>query len=532
MVEQKRTGSYYTPPVIAKFLCEHVSRKLIGKEISVLEPSAGDGVFVSEIGACQLLGTQALSITAIEISNTEAGKIENIHVPNHVSITVVNEDFLNYQDCCTEKFDLVIGNPPYIKLSYLTDSQIRICKNINSAFDLELVSGVKNIWSSFLLSSIRLLKNDGIVAFVLPAEFLQVNYAKPIRDLLLREFERVEILTFNELVFEQCKGQDTVIVIAERQSNEKGLFFHNVSNFNRIGDNITFVKHDSYSSLKWTSHVLSKEQVNLLEKLSGQLPSISELCTSKTGIVSAANNFFIINRETIEDLEIPNFLYKGIIQKSSLVPKGNVVSNELVTDLAERNTPCYLLSLSGINIASFPKLVDYIKYGESLSLNERYKMQKRNRWFDVPGISESSPVLFFKRSHKCPRFVLNETDFLATDSAYLVYPKLGVDPRSLVFCFYNSLTLAMAEIQGRYYGGGVLELTPSEFKGLPLPMSEINAEDFDNLSGALSSDQEFARLLEKNDSKLLRHYFPDISHHELKELANIREQLVNRRQRL
>jgi adenine-specific DNA-methyltransferase len=47
--------------------------------------------------------------------------------------------------------------------------------------------------------------------------------------------------------------------------------------------------------------------------------------------------------------------------------------------------------------------------------------------------------------------------------------KEDYDLNSLIFSFYNTLTLLMSEIEGRYYGGGVLELIPSEFKKLPIP---------------------------------------------------------------
>jgi hypothetical protein len=71
--------------------------------------------------------------------------------------------------------------------------------------------------------------------------------------------------------------------------------------------------------------------------------------------------------------------------------------------------------------------------------------------------------------HDFPKFIINEAKALATDSAYLVTAKKDIDINSLVLLFYNSLTLVFSEINGRFYGGGVLELTPNEFKKLPIP---------------------------------------------------------------
>lgn len=54
----------------------------------------------------------------------------------------------------------------------------------------------------------------------------------------------------------------------------------------------------------------------------------------------------------------------------------------------------------------------------------------------------------------------------------------------LCFSFYNSLTLLFSEIDGRFYGGGVLELTPNEFKGLPLVYHEPSKDEFRAFVGA------------------------------------------------
>lgn len=59
--------------------------------------------------------------------------------------------------------------------------------------------------------------------------------------------------------------------------------------------------------------------------------------------------------------------------------------------------------------------------------------------------------------------------------------------RGLCYSFYNSLTLLFAETNGRFYGGGVLELSPKEFRGLPLVYHE-------------PTDEEFAEFVEAHES--------------------------------
>ena len=70
-----------------------------------------------------------------------------------------------------------------------------------------------------------------------------------------------------------------------------------------------------------------------------------------------------------------------------------------------------------------------------------------------------------KRAHHFPRLVLNRADAYTTDTAYRIFPKEN-QAESLVYSFVNSLTCLTAEIEGRHYGGGVLELVPSEMEAV------------------------------------------------------------------
>ena len=70
--------------------------------------------------------------------------------------------------------------------------------------------------------------------------------------------------------------------------------------------------------------------------------------------------------------------------------------------------------------------------------------------------------------------IANTANAYTTDAAYEVTLKNNYDTKSFILSFYNVLTLIYAELSGRFYGGGVLELTPTEFKSLPLPYVEVD----------------------------------------------------------
>jgi adenine-specific DNA-methyltransferase len=115
---RKNTGSFYTPKLIADFLVNYLFNKLEGKSnITILEPSAGDGSFINAIYYHNKFSPKILSLTAVEREKDELNKITS--VIKHKTLNTVNSDFLEFQDQNHAKFSLVIGNPPYIKNNLL-----------------------------------------------------------------------------------------------------------------------------------------------------------------------------------------------------------------------------------------------------------------------------------------------------------------------------------------------------------------------------------------------------------------------------
>jgi hypothetical protein len=92
-----------------------------------------------------------------------------------------------------------------------------------------------------------------------------------------------------------------------------------------------------------------------------------------------------------------------------------------------------------------------------------------------------------KRSHDTPRLILNSVGAYTTDTAYRIRALRGT-AQGLVYGFYNSLTALSAELEGRHYGGGVLELVPSEIEKLLLPAPERIMPDVERLDRMVRED--------------------------------------------
>src|SRR5205823_4484247 len=115
----------------------------------------------------------------------------------------------------------------------------------------------------------------------------------------------------------------------------------------------------------------------------------------------------------------------------------------------------------------------------------------------------SAPVGMLKRSHHFPRLVFNSAGAFTTDTAYRIRPFAGTDAASLVFSFINSLTALSAELEGRQYGGGVLELVPSEIERLLIPYAEVSLNQLRKLDRAYRERRSVDELLKRQDAVVL-----------------------------
>lgn len=520
---KKHTGSYYTPAYLASFISKRVLSYFEGRRrVSILEPSVGDGAFITELAKERNV---SINITALDINEIELKTASDKW--NGKSASFIETDFLEFST--TKNYSAVVGNPPYVKKNILTSKQINLSKKIHSEEDLTEAS-VKNIWATFLVKSNTLLAKNGVIAFVLPSELLQVKFAEEVREYLKNQFERIEIFTFNDLMFE-CKGQDTIVLFAYKKSEHKGEFFTNITSKESLENNSFVLKNNQLlvsSKVKWTHHFLTTDELTFIDNLKRGLKTVNDYSDSKPGIVTGANNYFIIDRETEGKFNLSQYT-KPIIQKGLYVNGSVIFDKNDFKELEESNRPTRLLQLNDNDKIS-KKLREYLKLGELAEIPDRYKCRIRNNWYVIPNISERPDAFFYKRSHLYPKLLKNNSDAFVTDSAYKVSMKSGFDLNSFIYSFYNTLTLLLSELDGRYYGGGVLELIPSEFKKLPIPYFEIEQDQFENFTTDFENKSNIEQILNQNDFNILNSTL-GMNYDYLKKLTEIRNKLKKKRLR-
>ncbi len=526
-MSKKNTGSYYTPNYLAEFVANRVLAHFKDNKITlqILEPSVGDGSFVRAISKNENSKNMSIDLTAIEIDGKELAKAKRLwKLPNS---KFTKRDFLDFTS--QKKFLAILGNPPYIKKDRLTYKQIEKCKEIHFAEKLSEKS-VKNIWASFVIKSTKLLDDRGVLAFVLPAELLQVKFTEEIRNFLREQFERLEIFTFSELMFD-CKGQDTIALFAYKKHAEAGIFYSEIANEAQIiSGQINLAKNEALitSNVKWTHHILSSEDIEFIENIGNRLNKINHYCDSKPGIVTAANSYFIVDKATEEKFDLGKYT-SPIIQKGLFVNGSVVFDQKDFEGLIDSNYRTKILVFKDSDKDTFSDEVKaYIELGEKQELHTRYKCKMRENWYVIPNIAKEPQGFFFKRCHHYPKVLKNSANVFVTDSAYKIEMTDGYNINSLIYSFYNSLTLAFAEIEGRYYGGGVLELTPSEFKKLPIPYLSINDTEFKIYRNQFEKKESIESVLQSHDKKILSETL-SLCESDVNRVQQIRQKLINKR---
>ena len=505
----KLRGGYYTDLDIAIFLTRWV---LQASPKRLLEPSCGDGVFIAAITQSDLSSLRDL--VAFEIDPKEAAKARlRARKLQSRHIKVLTKDFLEWgisKARSPEQFDAVLGNPPFIRYQYLSDAEQHRMRKIFDGFDLPF-TGHTNAWVPFVLLAIDCLKPGGRLAMVVPAEILHVLYAQPLRTFISKNCSRTLIIDTEELWFSDAL-QGVVLLLAEKRSAnasvQPAIAIATVASREFLKqdpeaqfEKARFTKVDDLKG-KWTRALLTEPERLLLDDVAG-LPAVfrfQQIASVDVGIVTGANKFFLVPDKTVYRYGLKPWACPMFGRSSHA--RGVIYDDRTHDENRKEGLATNFLWFKETEASDLPETVrEYIHLGEAEGLHHRYKCRIRKPWYNVPSVS-SAPVAMLKRCHLYPRLILNRLRAFTTDTAYRVRP-FAVDPARLVCSFVNSLTALTAELEGRHYGGGVLELVPSEIERLLVPVAESPRSLLEKLDRRVRAKEAPEKLLPMQDRLLL-----------------------------
>jgi adenine-specific DNA-methyltransferase len=506
---QKLRGGYYTPADLAAFITRWIAIK--GAK-DILEPSCGDGAFFDAIS--RTAGLADANVTAFELDPEEARKAAQRASELGVQAKVHQEDFLGWAishfDDPKARFDAVIGNPPFVRYQYLPDAFQARAESIFRTLDCKFTKHT-NAWVPFVLASMMLLKPGGRLAMVIPSEIFHVMHAQSLRTFLGKQCRRLVIIDPEEIWFEGTL-QGAVILLAEKgrsaTAHNEGLGVYSVSGRDFVHEDpeAIFTRPEALNGKtvegKWTRAFLTGAARSLFQDVA-TLPGVSrfsDIAKVDVGIVTGANKFFLVDNQTVSEQGLAAYAHP-MFGRSGHCP--GIIYDRRQHDMnAAHGYPTQFLWLTEPEARNDKNAREYIALGEKQGLHQRFKCRVRSPWYTVPSV-RTAPIGMLKRAHETPRLILNELGAYTTDTAYRITP-FKVDETELVVSFLNPLTALSAELEGRHYGGGVLELVPSEIEKLVVPISPSSRAVLRDLDTAVRTKPAEA-ILRSNGSRVLGH---------------------------
>lgn len=527
----KLRGGFYSPDGLVQVCLDRIHSLIeCDGPLRFLEPSAGDGAF---IGGLQnhILRDRVDWVTAVEINEAEAQACSERLASTGLPGEVVTASLLEWSEETSSRFDAAVGNPPFVRFQFVEEADRQRANSILARAGI-VATSVSNLWLSVFISSLQRLVAGGTFAFILPAESLMGVSAQGVRSWLLRECAHVNLDIFPPGSYPGVLQE--VVVLSGRlkpagsePSREIRVREH------REGHQVDWTHIADASARTWTRYLLAPEQVSALEyamKLT-DVSALKEVASFTVSTVTGANDFFCASTKDVELYGLGEWAVP-LLPRTRHAPGLDFKTSEHDA-LATSDVKSWLVHFSADkpDPRLSPDAARFISEGENQELDRRYKCRIREPWFRVPVVNPG-PLMMAKRSHGYPRVILNSAAVFTTDTIYRGMPTQGspLSPRDIASSFHNSLTLLTAEIEGRSFGGGVLELVPSEVGRLSIPVAPgigEHLEDIDAVARLVKSpgDQSVIDITDK----LLAERLPGLDFDLMTSFRSSRLELLARR---
>ena len=463
---EKLRGGFYTPPPLVDF-CIGRARACLGaaRDLRVLEPSAGDGAFIRGLTRGDpALAAQVAFVRPIEIVDTEAAKVQLSLSGAGVAGDILTTSCIEWAASTDELFDLVLGNPPFVRYQFVSSRDRAAIERLGIRLGIAF-GGVSNLWIPVLLGAVSRLREGGVLSMVIPTECFTGCSAAAARAYLAHEIADLRFDIFPPGSFPGVLQEVTVVSGRRHGTGSPASRAITVVDHAAAHGAHVWTRVPGPDDLNWTNLLLEPQHVEALAA-ARSLPCVrplSEVAKLEVSIVTGANRFFCVDDGTAKRYELEPWC-RPLLSRGRLAP-GLVLAPRDLERAREAGAPVWLLDFSSEtpDPMMFPRAAEYLALGRRDALHERYKCRIRSPWYRVPGIKRGA-LLLSKRSHLFPRLTLNRAAAFTTDTIYRgeVLRPGSTSEADLVAGFHSSLTLLTAELEGRSFGGGVLELVPGE----------------------------------------------------------------------
>ncbi len=369
----------------------------------------------------------------------------------------------------TEGFDVVIGNPPYVRQEKIKDLKPTLKKHYTC------YTGAADLYVYFYERGLQLLSPNGIHTFICSNSWLDVNYGAPLQKYLLentvgavichseaeREFESADINTIVSILSNGTPDADSCMRFLTFNT-----FIGDPDVQNRRERTRTYTelaqagtRENRYTGDKWGGKYLRAPDIywTILEKGKDKLVRLGDIAEVRRGFTTGANEFFYLDAERIQEWGIESEYLKPVIKSPRECKSIRVDPNELQFKL-------FMCHADRAALAGTAAL-DYIKWGETQGFHQRPSCRSRARWWDL-GEREMPSLAFNYLISSTARTLYTPDGCYTSDN----FQEVHTDSDSILpLCasLNSSLFQLMVNMAGRSnFGGGLLKIQTYEVSEL------------------------------------------------------------------
>ncbi len=276
--KKKSMGIFYTDSKLANYMINTINIKPSDK---VIDPSCGNGVFIRcliDKFKNKFIPSNVFGVDYDkDIINLLKDNLSNVYSENDLLTNIVYGNSLGNRVKCmnikddNDKYDFIIGNPPYVPA--------KDGKNYNSKLFSykKYISTSVNLSMIMLVRSMDLIKEAGIISFILPKNILHVECYDKLRKELLSKYTIIEIVDLG-IYFKGVRGEQIILTIKKKvpSSNHKIVIKHLINKKDFIM-NSTEIKQNIFIKNNIIVLYSSNQEIELLEKLQNSGLKLVEL---------------------------------------------------------------------------------------------------------------------------------------------------------------------------------------------------------------------------------------------------------------
>jgi tRNA1(Val) A37 N6-methylase TrmN6 len=454
--EANKIGYFSTPPSLAQNIVKETVQYLKKKQkIDVLEPGFGTGSFTSALFKSSL-NQKIKCIDGVELSKKLAEGAKKLW--SNFPVNISNEDYLK-NNMSLKEYDLVIYNPPYSRFHHISKEDKKELKRKFSS-DLKLsISGLSGLHVYFILASHSRIKEGGLGVCLISSEFTDTNYGQVLKEYFARNVKLIRVHQFNReaSLFDNATTTSTCIWYRKINPSENDTVLFTFGDINNPSKKLVLKSIDLLLNFNWRK---GERKQDVGANKIGNYFKISR------GIATGANEFFIVNNETIAKYKIPKKFLQPIISSPRTV-KSLTFSKK---DFEDSKRFLLVIDIETKELSQrYPLLIEYINQGKEKGFDKRHLCKTRKIWYQISRQS-SAPILFRymqRNSSVKERFILNETDAVVTNNFLKLTPKETTDQERIQVIFnllINNNRLLLDG--GRLYAGGLSKLEPSQLSSI------------------------------------------------------------------